>query len=108
MTWNLQQLRLKPAIQRRGINVRSRPVEIPAATRARWLAEVAETLEQAESLVDRLKRNGQRGAEMAEVAMRLEAAKRAVAALRTSRQSRPQTDPQWTKLPPWENGDSTV
>jgi hypothetical protein len=45
---------------------------------------------------------------MAEVAMRLEAAKRAVAALRTSRQSRPQTDPQWTKLPPWENGDSTV
>jgi hypothetical protein len=37
--------------------------------------------------------------------MRIEAAKYEVGLLRMSRQARAQTDPQWTKLPPWENGE---
>jgi G:T-mismatch repair DNA endonuclease (very short patch repair protein) len=82
----------------------STPVEVPAAARARWLAEVAETLEQAEHLLNRLKRDGHRAANFTELTMRIEAAKHEVALLRLSRQSRAQTDPKWTKLPPWEDG----
>jgi hypothetical protein len=81
----------------------STPVEVPAAARARWLAEVAETLEQAEVLLNRLKRDDYRAASLGKLSMRIEAAKREVELLRKSRQSRAQTDPGWTKLPPWED-----
>ena len=88
--------------------MRSTPVELPAAARARWLAEVAETLEQAEVLLNRLKRDGYRAANLIELTMRIEAAKREVGLLRTTRQARAQADPERTKLPPWENGGSLV
>ena len=90
-----------------GANVCSRPVEVPAAARARWLAEVAETLDQAELLVNRLERDGYRAPNLLELTMRIEAAKYEVGLLRMSRQARAQTDPQWTKLPPWENGEQS-
>jgi hypothetical protein len=96
-------------MESRGTNVFGTPVEVPAAARARWLAEVAETLEQAEVLLNRLKRNDYRVANLSELSMRIEAAKGEVELLRKSRQSRSQSDPGWTKLPPWEDsGRSAV
>jgi len=38
----------------------STPVEVPAAARARWLAELADALEQAEQLLKRLAAGGRR------------------------------------------------
>jgi hypothetical protein len=106
---NLHELSLKGAIQGRGTNVFRTPVEVPAAARARWLAEVAETLEQAELLLNRLKRDEYRVANLGELSIRIEAAKREVELLRRGRQSRTQNDPGWAKLPPWEdNKRSTV
>jgi hypothetical protein len=83
----------------------STPVELPAAARARWLAEVADTLEQADVLLHRLKRDGYAAPNLAELTMRIEVAKREVELLRAGRQSRTQTEPEWPKLPPWDRGD---
>ena len=85
-----------------GANVCSTPVEIPAAARARWLAEVAETLEQAERLVNRLKISGEHAVSVGELELRIQIAKGEVASLRTSRPSRTEPGPTWTNFPPWE------
>lgn len=83
----------------------SRPVEVPAVARARWLAEVAETLEQAEILLNRLKRGGYPPANLVALTMRIDAAKHEVESLRISRLARPEAEPRWTKLPPWREGE---
>jgi hypothetical protein len=79
------------------------PVEVPAAARARWLAEVAETLEQAESLLNRLSHSGRHAALITELEMRLEAAKGEVESLRGRRQPCAESGPTWTNLPPWRS-----
>jgi hypothetical protein len=83
--------------------MRSIPVEVPAAARARWLAEVAETLGQAESLLNRLELNGRHAELLTELEMRLQAAKGEVESLRGSRQPRSESSPTWTNLPPWRS-----
>ena len=83
------------------------PVEAPAA-RARWLAEVADALDQAEVLVNRLNGDQPRSTHLTELSMRIGAAKRAVELLRVSRQTRSQSDPRWTKLPPWQDDERTA
>jgi hypothetical protein len=90
-------------IQCRGATMYSIPVEIPAAARARWLAEVAETLEQAESLLNRLRHSGRHAALLIELEMRLQAAKGEVESLRGSRPPRVESGPTWTNLPPWRS-----
>jgi len=70
--------------------------------RARWLAEVAEILEQAESLLSRVNFNGQYVPLMAELELRIGAAKREVESLRTSRPPRADSCPEWADLHPWE------
>ena len=102
--WNPRRLPLRDAIQRPGANVCSRPIEVPAAARARWLAEVAESLEQAEILLNRLKHDGYPPANLVDLSMSIEAAKREVGSLRMNRPPRID-DPKWTKLPPWEPGE---
>src|SRR5437868_931224 len=84
-----------------GANAFSTPVEVPAAARARWLAEVAETLDRAELLLDRLKLSGRYADLVLEVELRIAIAKREVESLRTSRLPR-DSSPRRTNLPPWE------
>ena len=85
----------------------STPVDIPAVARARWLADVAETLDQAKDLLDRLKLARTDAALAVELAMRIEAAKHQVDSLRMSRLRRPNPDPIWPRLPPWEDDSHT-
>jgi hypothetical protein len=85
----------------------STPVEVPAAARARWLAEVAETLEQAEYLVSRLKVGCQHAGLIGELELRIRVAKGEVEALRASRPLRSGADPKWTGIPPWEETERT-
>lgn len=79
------------------------PAEVPAAARAKWLAEVAETLEQAQGLLNRLKIGGLDPAKAAEVTVRIEAAKHEVQSLRA--RPRAENEPRWTNLPPWDEGE---
>jgi hypothetical protein len=79
---------------------------MPAAARARWLAEVAETLRKTEFLLDRLRGRDEYSELIAEVEFRIAVAKREVESLRTSRLPR-DSDPAWTNLHPWERIGST-
>lgn len=94
-------------IQRRGANLRSTPVEIPAAVRARWLAELASALEQAEHLLKRLAVGGRHDLIMLELELRIGAARRELESLRTSRPPRAESSPRWIDFPPWEHADPT-
>jgi hypothetical protein len=87
-----------------GGNVCSTPVEIPAAARARWLGEVAETLERAEILLKRLKVQRQDADLIVEVELRIAIAKREIESLRINRFPR-DTGPRWTDFPPWEQAE---
>jgi hypothetical protein len=80
----------------------STPVEIPAAARARWLAEVAEMLGQAEGLLGRLSFAAQDVPLMKELELRIASAKREIESLRTSRPPRADSGPKWSDLHPWE------
>ena len=83
----------------------STPVEVPAAVRARWLAELADALEQAQQLLKRLAVGGRRDSVIVELELRIGAAKCELESLRTSRQPRNQSSPRWINFPPWEQGD---
>ena len=85
----------------------STPVEVPAAVRARWLAELADALEQAEQLLKRLAAGGRRDSVIVELELRIGAAKFELESLRTSRQPRPESSPRWINFPPWEQADPT-
>jgi hypothetical protein len=84
------------------------PVEVPPTARARWLAEVADALEQAELVLNRLNGDVHPGSTLTELSMRIGAAKREVVLLRMGRQSRSRGDPRWTKLPPWEDSERSA
>jgi len=81
----------------------STPVEVPAAARARWLGQVAESLEQAERLLNRLRFAGCDGAGLVELELRIGAAKREVDLLRASRPPRSESDPRWASFAPWSS-----
>jgi hypothetical protein len=83
------------------------PVEEAAATRARWLAELADVLDQTQRLLARLNLRAEQQGAGVELFLRIEAARHEVQSLRLSRQSRSDSDPAWTNLAPWQNGDRT-
>jgi hypothetical protein len=80
------------------------PTEVSAAERARWLAELAQVLRQAQDLASRLAVAQGRKSEALDVCARLEAAYAEVQSLRRSRmsQSAQFIDPNWSKHLPWD------
>ena len=82
--------------------MRSTPVEVPAAARARWLAELAETLGQAKQLIDRLRVSGLSRPMIEDLELQIEFVEREVESLRGSRSARMESNPDWTIRPPWQ------
>ena len=80
------------------------PTEVSAAERARWLAELAQVLQEAQELVSELAVARGRKSEALDVCARLEAARAQVQSLRRSRmgESPEQVDPIWTEHLPWD------
>ena len=80
------------------------PTEVPAAERARWLAELSDALNVAHELVITLNCHGDRRAETRELYLRIEAARFEVQSLRLSRSLSPReaNRPEWIDSPPWE------
>ena len=78
------------------------PDEHPAANRARWLAELAEALDEASALVRELGSSA-RAPDTAELYARIDAARVQVEAMRVSRRSGggEDFDPEWSKDLPW-------
>lgn len=79
------------------------PTEVPAAGRARWLADVAEALDEAHRILFELKLPEERAAEALDLYVRIEGARIEVQSLRLSRSngSRTEPRPEWTNLIPW-------
>lgn len=79
------------------------PTEVPAADRARWLAEVADALEQAHRLLFELDLENDATADALDLYVRIEAARLEVQSLRLSRTVAPRNpaDPNWTNSPAW-------
>jgi hypothetical protein len=77
---------------------------VSAAERARWLAELAQVLQEAQQLVIQLAVARGRKSEALDVCARLEAAYAQVQSLRRSRasQSPENVDPIWSKRLPWD------
>ena len=84
------------------------PHEQSAAERSRWLAELAEALEQAQKLTWRLGAAGGRKAAAMKLYGQLEAVRVEVQSLRLRRTAIPaaKIDRKWTDLIPWESGDA--
>lgn len=74
--------------------------------RAKWLAELADVLDQAQKLVWSLAMIEARGSETLDLYARLEAARAEVQALRLSRKTggSANLDPNWGELLPWAKG----
>jgi class 3 adenylate cyclase len=70
--------------------------------RARWLAELAEALEQAERLLKRVAAGNRYDPMILELELRIGAARGELESLRTSRQARAESAPRWIGIPPWE------
>jgi hypothetical protein len=79
------------------------PIDVSAAERARWLAELSEALEQAERLVWSLGDRPGVAPELKELYGRLDAARAEVQSLRFRRAAtgRSNNPPFWTELQPW-------
>lgn len=79
------------------------PLEISAALKARWLAELAEALEQARALVKEMGAAEGR-IEAIELYARIEAIRFEVQAMRlaSDRPAAPATGPEWSKNLPWQ------
>lgn len=103
--WNNRPVSLNGAILRRGANVNGIPVEITATARARWLAEVSDALQEAVRLLDQLECGGGDATLIAELQLRVAAAKSQVASLGAVRQARTEPDPLWINLGPWQKGE---
>jgi hypothetical protein len=96
----------KPARCSGGLDVCSVPTEVPAAERARWLAELSEALNAARRLIAEMALAGDRGAEAQELYLRIEAARLEVQSLRLSRSLNPreENEPKRIDFAPWEVG----
>ena len=68
------------------------PIEVPPADRARWLAELAEALDDAQRLFRELEWTSITRADAFELYMRIEAARLEVQSLRLSRSLRPRSE----------------
>jgi acyl-CoA reductase-like NAD-dependent aldehyde dehydrogenase len=79
------------------------PFEVSAAHRARWLAELAEALENARALVKQLGALEGR-IEAVELHARIEAVRFEVQAIRLAAKTATatRTDPEWSKNLPWQ------
>jgi hypothetical protein len=77
-----------------------------AAERARWLAELSETLGEAQRLLLRIGVSGADNRQAMELYSRIEGARLAIQSLRLRRSagSRNVSDPKWTDPLPWERG----
>src|SRR6478672_10489876 len=86
----------------RGDEVCSVPTEVPAAERARWLAELSEALDQAHRILVELRPSLDRRSEALELFLRIEAARLEVQSLRLSRSLNPrsQNEPERTYILP--------
>jgi hypothetical protein len=82
------------------------PIEVSAAERARWLAELSEALGQAERLIWSLSDRPGAAPELKELYGRLDAARAEVQSLRFKRSPTfgPKNEPFWIDLPPWGRG----
>jgi hypothetical protein len=87
--------------------VSSVPIQVPAAARARWLAELSYALDQTRDIMTRLDLNGGQRTEAIELFFRIEAARLEVQSLRLSRSLQPRrnTDPNWTGSVPWDDAE---
>jgi acyl-CoA reductase-like NAD-dependent aldehyde dehydrogenase len=87
----------------RGVAVNRTPFEVSAAHRARWLAELAEALEEARALVKQLGAMEGR-IEAAELFARIEAIGFEVEVIRLAAKTAAATrsDPEWSKSLPWQ------
>lgn len=81
------------------------PTEVPAAERARWLAELSEALDHAHRLLIGMGQSQGLQLEMRELYLRIEAARLEIQSLRLSRSLNPNrgNDPERTEIPPWQN-----
>ena len=77
------------------------PIEVPAAQRALWLAELSEALDCARRLLIELDIPSHRRAEARELYLRIEAARFEVQALRLSRSLNPRPDNGPDRTYPW-------
>src|SRR5207237_321220 len=87
----------------RGAKVFSVPTEMPAADRARWLAEVSQALDEARALLQDLRIKDGEYDLACDLNARIESARFEVQSLRLSRslQPRDHNDPKWTKFALW-------
>jgi hypothetical protein len=87
-----------------GVMVCSVPTEVPAAERARWLAQLSDVLNQAHRLLSQLELWGEQQFVARELYLRIEAARLEVQSLQLSRSLQPRRQParEWTGLQPWE------
>ena len=81
------------------------PTDVPAAERARWLAEVSEALDAARDLIVQLEFAADAQSAL-DLHLRIETARMEVRSLRLSRslQSRPTLDPERIDLGLWQSG----
>ena len=79
------------------------PTEMPAAGRARWLAELADALDEAHRLLFELDLGDAGAGDALDLYVRIEAARLEVQSLRLSRSIARRTEPgpEWTNLVPW-------
>ena len=80
----------------------STPVGVPAAIRAKWLAETAEALAHARDILKQVEPGICDYALFAELMLRIGVAAQEVDLLRAGRPTREENDPKWTSLPPWD------
>lgn len=87
----------------RGAKLFSVPTEVPAADRARWLAEVSQALDEARALLHALSVNEGEYELACDLNARIEIARFEVQSLRLSRslQSRDDNDPKRTRFARW-------
>ena len=79
------------------------PIDVSAAERARWLAELSEALEQAERLIWSMSDRPGTTPELKELYGRVDAARAEIQSLRFKRSAgpRPNVQPFWTEFAPW-------
>ena len=92
--------------EQRGLSVRRVPAEVRSYQRARWLAELADALEQAQKIAWQLGQGGQKRDEAMALYGRLEAARQEIQSLRIARYGGVHTEvgPYWTHLASYRDG----
>ena len=88
----------------RGVDVVRVPTDVSASDRARWLGELSDALDQAQSLVWQLAAAKLREVETLDLAARVEAARAEVRSLRLARvaESVAEVGPEWTHHSLWD------